>query len=359
MELRQSRRLSAVPLLLLGALLSPPVFGDCGPGLWHLGAEFFAGGDRSIATVAVFRPGAPPPAPDLAVQPRELAARVAAAGTILDFERYVAGGKVYYALVYDTVKADELLVTGLDAEEVVAQIAANPGKRLLDFEAFAENGKWRYDALFRQGAEERFFAAAVPAAEVGDRLAGRHLVDFEVQGRGPGAPSFALLLGSGPRDQLFFPALGAEDFHKLSHDHSSGYRLEDVEVWTSHLGETRYSALFEKARGADHLFVLACGDEPCGSKSFAEDTAKDLQWQVDHRGPSLRLADLELPLGASGLPLAAAPPAAPAGKMAAPPPKKKPRAKNPRPAADLPLVAPSGQCHHAGLLHDAGTDGPP
>lgn len=369
MNIRTIRRFLTATLSV-AALVSPAAAHDP---MWHsqeteegLQPASF---ELPLAGIALWRPGS-----GVAIKPQlgvkaenyddglSLAALVGQPGddrSIADFERYQVGDETYFALVYSTVERAEKLIP--DAAQVAASLTDLGGSwHLADFETFTSGGQRRWSALYRAGARNLTFSPLLTGTDLVKRVEApheadlqHHLADFEVL-IGTGGVRFAALFDDEPGEQKFFPALSAEDFHTRTHDlHEAGYRLADVEGWQTAEGLPRIAALFTKATRPDHLWAFAC-IENCANKANLKHVAEELEAQVLKLGDgTLRLVDLELPLGQLVELLK--------GSKSAPAPKarhgrKRPRAGGPGEITSPP-IPPTG--NHAGLLHDAGTNGPP
>jgi hypothetical protein len=365
--------LAAAPLAHFGAAAA--LAGDCdGPPMWHshqpesnAAKEIF---ELEVAMIGLWRPGAGPVlAPDLKVAAASLAGKLNRADqrSVADFERYRLEGEIYYALVYAPVEQAESFSADLDAAAFETAFGASQNaaiderKRLADFETYLLGGQRRYAALFAGAPAAQQLELQISGADLKSRVEGpagdlyRHLVDFE---RVAGS-SFAALFDAGASRsaQRFFPLLTAEEFHGEVHaQEKQGYRLESVETWQAQGGDTVFAALFAAApKGeADHLWVQACAPTCHGAVEvdLTGDHLKDTVQDLGTEKASLRLVDIEVPLGAgSTVDELGTNPAQPAPA----PPKARPRRNR-----DLGLAGGRPPtCHHAGLLHDGGTNGPP
>jgi hypothetical protein len=317
---------SALPLALVGAgaALAHPCEG---PTLWHAhepeSAPAEAVFDREVATLALWRPGSGPIlAPDLQVATGSLAEKVNQAGdhrSIIDFERYQSNGATYYALVYTPEEKAETFSADLDADALLLAFAdsQNPvhdnRKRLVDFETYVSGGERRFAALFAGAPEAQTLELQLTGAalknwvEGGGDLEPRHLVDFERVSSSGGNDNFAALFDSAGvvPPQRFFPQLSADEFHhEIHYQEKQNYRLESMETWQSPSGDTHFAALFAAApKGeVDHLWAQACGTG-CQAADEVADTISHIVGAVQEVGvakPSLRLVDIELPMGGPG-----------------------------------------------------------
>jgi hypothetical protein len=366
--------LVAAPLAQFGAAAA--LAGDCeGPPMWHshepesnAAKEIF---ELEVAMIGLWRPGAGPVlAPDLKVAAGSLAGKVNQADqrSIADFERYRLEGEIYYALVYSPAEQAESFSADLDATafqtafDASQNAAIDDRKRLVDLETYLLGGQRRYAALFAGAPAAQQLQLQISGADLKSRVEGpagdlyRHLVDFE---RVSGS-SFAALFDAGASRsaQRFFPLLTADQFHAEIHaQEKQSYRLESVETWQLQGGDTVFAALFgpAPANEAGHLWVQACAPT-CQDAVEVDLTGDHLEDAVQDLGSekaSLRLVDIEVPLGlgSSVDNLAEANTSQPRPSR----PKVRPRGNR-----DFELV--SGRpptCHHAGLLHDGGTNGPP
>jgi hypothetical protein len=366
--------LVAAPLAHFGAAAA--IAGDCeGPAMWHshqpessAAKEIF---ELEVAMIGLWRPGTGTVlAPDLKVAAGGLAGKVNQADhrSIADFERYQLAGDIYYALVYAPVEQAESFSADIDATAFQTAFTSSQNaaiddrKRLADFETYVVGGQRRYAALFAGAPAAQQLELQISGADLKSRVEGpvgdlfRHLVDFERLADS----SFAALFdgGGGRSTQRFFPLLTAEEFHLEVHaQEKQSYRLESVETWQLQGGDTVFAALFgpAPANEADHLWVQACAPT-CHDAVEVDLTGDHLNHTVQDLGTekaSLRLVDIEVPLGLGSSidDLAESNPARPAPA----PPKARPRRNR-----DLGLAGGRPPtCHHAGLLHDGGTNGPP
>lgn len=291
---------------------------------------------------------------------------------IADFERYEVAGSVYYALVFAAGEKRETLLPRLYDETDLQQeliYQQTMDKHLVDFEAYAENGVRRWAGLFQEGVAYQELALSMTGAQLETRVATpeprmRRLIDFEVLLLAAGYNRYAALFDDQPADQIFFASLSAEEFHTQSHLlQSLRYRLRDVESWIESppSGALRFAALFERALGDDHLFALACNRNIVSCSNgidFAhmEETLLDRTLELGQTKPGLRLIDIEFPQGVAQL--------GGFSSLTGGQPAPAARATRRGSAAfgdDPPWIGnpPHDHCNHAGVLHDAGTNGPP
>lgn len=373
-------RIASAPLALLG--VAPAFAHPCeGPTLWHANEPESASAEavfeQKVAALGLWRPGSGPIlAPDLQVAAGSLAEKVNQPGdhrSIADFERYQVNGAIYYALVYAGEEKAESFSADLDAAAFQAAFAdsQNPAidnrQRLVDLETYTSGGERRFAALFAGAPEEQTLQlqldgdALKNSVEGGGGLRPRHLADFEVLSSTGGTVHFAALFDSSSSilPQRFFPRLSVAQFHnEIHHQEKQNYRLESIETWRSQGGNTYFAALFAAApKGeVDHLQVQACGTA-CQDAAEITETTGDIVTAVQDVGeakPSLRLVDIELPLGGSGGPT----------NLGEAIPARSPQAPlQARPRANNDFVTTGGAkpptCSHAGVLHDGGTNGPP
>lgn len=287
--------------------------------------------------------------------------------SVADFERYRAGNAIYYALTFAAGEKDEALLPSLQDETALEQETLYQeamGRRLTDFETYLEGGYRRWAALFQQGGTTQELAFGLSSAQLESRVASPHprmrrLVDFELT-RSTLDNRYAALFDGSAAEQRFYAELSVEEFHLLAHQlRNIGYRLQDAETWVEMpSGEMRFAALFERASGDDHIYALACDRVglACSSPSyFAEMEGHMIErtLQLHSQKPSLRLLDIEFPRGAEQLPISSLTGGARTGEPAS-------RESASYGDFDPPITSPAPtHCNHAGVLHDAGTNGPP
>lgn len=382
MNIRTIRFLTAT---LSVAALVPPAAAHEAPPRWHeheneMAVQVPAEFGQPVAALALWSAlggGEPAPALQLTLtrpNPQDaelglLSSQVGQAGdhkSILDFERYELDGKIRFALIFDSVEAAEKLTP--DAAKLETTPDGKGGSwHLADFETFVDPAatvKRRWAALYRAGAKSQSLELGLGGAALAERIHTAkatdrysHLADFEVLRTLEGNIRYAALFDGEAVEQRFFPSLGDQEFHSGVHSQNEqGFRLKDAEVWVTPQGETRFAALFEKGTKEDHLWILSCNTDdivPCtGGGSFAE-TAGELNQKHDllkASQPSLELVDLEFPLHQIL--------AAPVLDIKAALPKAQPKKTRKSPAGGV-IVSGPPTGTHAGLLHDAGTNGPP
>lgn len=372
------------PLLasLLPLALASPALAGCpvmngSAGAWHFPNDFAAIYTVPIGTTGIWLPGSGTVhAPELEVPAGELSCLTSAPclvnnatddRAILDFERYEVEGDVFFAFAFSDGEKSEVLIPTL-ADEVALQgelaVQNVQLRHLVEFETYSDGGR-RWSALFQEGVRNQSLELDLTGTQLKARVeippevppVNRHLVDFEVLTGLFGNPHYAALFDDGTADQQFFPSLTIEDFHQTVHDlHLLRFRLRELEVFKNNLGELRVAALFESMAGDNHLWVIACGaDGDCEDDFEFSLSRGHLASRVAKFGelkPDLRMTNFELPRGGNETVI---------GSFG----------ENDRPSTGrriswpaLEAIAEKGgtgppTCNHAGMLHDAGTNGPP
>jgi hypothetical protein len=360
---------------------TPALAANCGEGLglWHAQPGFGVDFGSPIGILGVWRPGVGDvirPIPELPAAhlacPPGVTCRVNNPNdgrSIIDFERHTISNDLYYALAFADVEKYEILLTNLADETALGTqltIHSLLQNHMVDFETFTEGNQRRWAALFQEGSANQQLDLDISGTDLKSRVEGNpppgrlpHLVDFEVLTSSFGPARYAALFDDAEGRQRFFGNLTAEDFHAKVHEQRlDDFILKDLETWDdSSTGSLKFAALFEPSVGDDHLWIMACGRNnfECRDPKFIDivgDYLVSKTVKLPDIKPSLRLADIEVPRGNSEIGTGSFGEGAEGAKT---------RQVRERETAlfDLPIHQVPPTCTHSGVLHDAGTNGPP